>query len=323
MPLPDLADLNDAASIIGKIFAPTPQILWPLLSLRCGTEVWIKHENHTPVGAFKVRGGLVYMDHLKRTRPGVEGVIAATRGNHGQSVALAASRLDLTSTIVVPHGNSREKNAAMRALGAELIEQGHDFQAALEFAHQLAADRGLHFVPSFDPLLVAGVGTLACEFLTHVPTLETVYMPIGLGSSICGMIAARNALGRKTKIVGVVAEGAPAYALSFKAKQVVSTNRADTMADGVSCRVPQADALALILAGVDRVIQVSDAQIQHAMRCLFTDTHNVAEGAGAVALAGLISEGLKGQILGAVLTGGNIDQDIYAKVLATTEETMV
>jgi threonine dehydratase len=301
------------------VFAPTPQVHWPLLSQRCGTEVWIKHENHTPVGAFKVRGGLVYFDSLARTQPNLRGVIAATRGNHGQSIAFAAQRHDLKPVIVVPHGNSREKNAAMVALGADLIEHGHDFQAALEHAHSLASERALHFVPSFDSKLVTGVGTLACEFLSHVGHLDTVYLPIGLGTSICGMIAARSALGRTTKIVGVVAEGAPAYALSFKAKQVVSTNRAETMADGVACRIPNAEALNQILSGVDRIIQVREPEIKHAMRCLFTDTHNVAEGAGAVALAGLMQEDLKGQTLGAVLTGGNIDQDIYAKVLSSAD----
>jgi len=317
--LPTLDDLNAAAALIGRVIPPTPQIQWPLLSRRCGAEVWIKHENHTPVGAFKVRGGLVYMDHLRQTSPNVRGVIAATRGNHGQSITFAAQRIGLTSTIFVPHGNSREKNAAMVALGAALIEHGHDFQAAFEYARDLAAERALHLVPSFDMKLAAGVGTLACEFLRHVPHLETVYVPIGMGSGVCAMIAGRNALNRKTKIVGVVAEGAPAYALSFQARKVVATNHADTLADGVACRVPLADVLAHILGGVERIVQVSEAEIRQAMRCLYTDTHNLAEGAGAIALAGLMREGLRGQTLGAVLTGGNIDQDLYARVLSTTD----
>jgi threonine dehydratase len=304
----DRTDLETAAALVHATMTPTPQIAWPLLSARAGAEVWVKHENATPIGAFKIRGGLVYMDDLRR-------------GNHGQSVAVAARRNGFDAVIVVPEGNSREKNAAMRAQGAELVEHGHDFQAALEHARDLAAERGLHMVPSFHDLLIRGVGTYALEFLTAAPDLDTVYVPIGLGSGICGMIAARDALGRTTEVVGVVAEAAPAYALSFRAGEPVSTNSADTMADGMACRVPVDDAVARINAGAARVVAVSDAEIEAAMRHLFTDTHQVAEGAGAAALAALLKERnkMKDRKVGIVLSGGNVDIDVYRAILSADE----
>src|SRR5580658_7468940 len=254
---------------------PTPQYCWPLLSARAGAEVWVKHENHTPVGAFKLRGGLVYMEELLQREAQVTGVIAATRGNHGQSVAFAASRAGLRSVIVVPHGNSREKNAAMRALGAELIEHGHDFQEALEYAAGLAAREGLHFVPSFHDALVRGVASCAIELFDAVPALDAVYVPIGMGSGICGTIAARDALGLSTEIVGVVAASAPAYALSFAAGCAVSAEVAPTLADGMACRVPDPSALEAMQAGVARLVTVEESEIRSAMRHLFTDTHNL------------------------------------------------
>jgi threonine dehydratase len=311
--------LEDAAALVHKTVAPTAQHCWPLLSVRAGAEIWVKHENHTPLGAFKVRGGLVYVEELKRREPGTAGVIAATRGNHGQSVTFAARRAGMKSVIVVPHGNSREKNAAMKAQGAELIEHGHDFQAAYEHALGLAGERRLHPFPSFHDALVKGVGSYSLELLTAVPDLDVVYVPIGLGSGICGMIAARDALGRKTEVVGVVAEAAPAYSLSFKAKMPVSTNSADTMADGMACRVPVAEAVARINRGAARVIEVSDAEIEAAMRHYFTDTHNVAEGAGAAPLAAALKERaqIAGKKVGLVLSGGNVDRDVYARVLAS------
>jgi threonine dehydratase len=310
--------LEEAAALVHRTMAPTAQHCWPLLSARAGAEVWVKHENHTPLGAFKVRGGLCYVDELRRREPKIAGVIAATRGNHGQSVTFAARRAGLKSVIVVPHGNSREKNAAMKAQGAELIEHGHDFQAAYEYAQGLAAERRLHPFPSFHDTLVKGVGSYSLEFLAAVPDLDVVYVPIGLGSGICGMIAARDALGRKTEVVGVVSENAPTYALSFKAKAPVSTNSADTMADGMACRVPVADAVERINRGAARIVEVSDAEIEAAMRHYFTDTHNVAEGAGAAPLAAALKERARiaGKKIGLVLSGGNIDRDLYARVLA-------
>lgn len=313
-----LADLNSAAELVHRVMTPTPAILWPLLAERTGAETWVKHENHTPIGAFKVRGGLVYMADLKRREPGLRGIIAATRGNHGQSVALAARRNGIPATVVVPLGNSREKNAAMAAFGATLVEHGHDFQAAYEHAQELARDRGLHPMPSFHPLLAAGVASYALELFRAVPDLDTVYVPIGLGSGICGTMAARDTLGLKTKVVGVVAAGAPAYALSFAAGKPISTNSADTLADGLACRIPNAEALSLILKGAERVVTVSEEEIRAAIRHLYTDTHNLAEGAGAAALAGLLQEKsrMAGKRVAVIQSGGNIDRELYLSVLA-------
>ncbi|MBE7420238.1 MAG: threonine dehydratase, partial [Ideonella sp.] len=255
-----LSELRDAARCVHALLPATPQYRWPLLEaqLGAGSALWVKHENHLPVGAFKVRGGIVYFDHLRRAEPGVKGVIAATRGNHGQSVAFAAARAGLAAVIVVPHGNSIEKNAAMRALGAELIEHGHDFQAAYEYALGLAGERGLHPFPSYHPVLARGVGTYALELFRGAPDLDSVYVPIGLGSGITGVMAARDALGRRTRVIGVVAENAPAYALSFAAGKPVATNSADTMADGLACRVPVDLAVDAINKGAERIVTVSD-----------------------------------------------------------------
>ena len=312
-----LGRLREAADLVHRTIPPTPQICWPLLNRRIGADVWVKHENHTPIGAFKLRGGLVYMDRLIVREPDVKGIISATRGNHGQSIAFAAARAGLKATIVVPYGNSIEKNAAMEALGAELVEHGHDFQAALEFAMIEAGKRGLHLVPSFHNDLVEGVSSYSLELFEAVPDIDTFYVPIGLGSGICGAVMARDALGLKTRIVGVVAETAPAYALSFDAGEPIATTTADTMADGVACRVPHADAVAIIVAGVDHIVTVSDDAIMAAMRHLATDTHNMAEGAGAAALAGLITEtgSLQAKRTAIVLSGSNIDRALYLKVL--------
>jgi len=318
MPQPTLADLESATRQIYAVMPPTPQYRWPLLAARCGCEVWVKHENHTPVGAFKVRGGLIYMADLAATRPDVKGVITATRGNHGQSIAFAAARVGIRAVIVVPEGNSVEKNAAMRALGAELIEHGPDFQAAVEHARERAAQEGLFMLPSFHDLLVRGVGTYGLELLRAIPDLDAVYVPIGLGSGICGMVAARDALGLDTRIVGVVAAAAPAYALSFAAGRPISTETADTMADGMAVRVPSPEALAVIRGGVDRIVQVTDAEIEAAIRALFQDTHNLAEGAGAGPLAALLQEreAMRGKRVAVVVSGGNIDLPVYRRVLA-------
>jgi threonine dehydratase len=313
----DLEQIESAAKLIARYMPPTPQYCWPLLCERAGTEVWVKHENHTPIGAFKVRGGLVFMEDLKVLRGDVSGVIAATRGNHGQSIAFAGRALGLKSVVVVPHGNSVEKNRAIRALGAELIEHGEDFNAAHDHAKSLAAREGLYMVPSFDPLLVRGVATYSLEFLCGAADLDVVYVPIGLGSGICGMIAARDALGRRTEVVGVVSERAAAYALSFEAGRPIATNSADTMADGVAVRIPDPNALEIIRRGAARVVQVSEDEIKAAMRAYYTDTHNLAEGAGAAPLAALLKEKdrLKGKSAGAVLSGGNVDAPVFRAVL--------
>jgi threonine dehydratase len=319
--LPDLAALEEAARCIYEVMPATAQLSWPLLNQRLGAEVWLKHENHTPLGAFKIRGGLVYFADLKRSHPAISGVISATRGNHGQSIAFAAHRHGLSAVVVVPHGNSREKNAAMRALGAELIEYGDDFQDALEHAQRLATSRSLHLVPSYHEALVRGVATYSLELLRAVPDLRTLYVPIGLGSGVSGAVAAKHALGLQTEIVGVAAAAAPAYAESFKARRSIERTVAPTVADGMACRVPNSEALALILARVSRVILVTEEEIQAAMRALFSDTHNIAEGAGAAALAGALQERslLRGQRVGVVLTGSNVDRSVYSEVLTTAQ----
>jgi threonine dehydratase len=315
--LPTYEQLERAAAIVYRTLTPTPQYSWPLINADLGTEVWIKHENHTPVGAFKVRGGLVYLHELAAQQRRPSGVISATRGNHGQSIAFAAARHHLPVTIVVPHGNSREKNAAMRALGAELIEHGEDFQAAREHATALAQERDLHMVPSFHPVLVQGVATFSLELLNAVHDVEVAYVPIGLGSGICGMIAAREALGLKTEIVGVVSADAPAYARSFEYREAVERPARTAIADGLACRVPEPAALEIIWEHVSRVVEVTDDEVADAMRLLFSATHNVAEGAGAAGVAAMRKERdrLAGRKVATVLCGGNVDRDVYARVL--------
>jgi threonine dehydratase len=318
-----LDDLESAARVVYAAMSATPQRRWPSLDARCGTAVWVKHENQTPVGAFKIRGGLVYFDHLRRTEPGVKGVVAATRGNHGQSIGFAAARYGIPAAIVVPHGNSTTKNAAMRALGVELIERGHDFQASLEASADIAAERGWHQVPSFHQLLVNGVASYSLELLRAAPDLEILYVPIGLGSGICGALAARDALGLKTKIVGVVSAAAPAYARSFALGRPVSHDVSTRIADGIACRTPVADALDTIHGGVERIVEVTDDEIEQAMRILFTETHNVVEGAGAASLAALLQErgSIRGLTAGIVLTGANVDPQPFARILTESGRT--
>ncbi|MFB0921846.1 MAG: threonine dehydratase [Alphaproteobacteria bacterium] len=316
--LPTKSEIEAAAEIVYATMPPTAQYVWPLLAEAVGTTVWVKHENHTPIGAFKVRGGLVYMANLRAKKPDVRGVIAATRGNHGQSIGFAARASGIDAVIVVPEGNSREKNAAMEALGVQLITHGHDFQAAMEYAASLAVERGLEMVPSYAMELAHGVATYGLEFLTAAPEIDTLYVPIGLGSGITGSIAAREALGLTTEIVGVVAENAPAYALSFARGEAVSTNSADTFADGLACRVPAADAVPVINQHAARVITVSEDEIRDAMRLYYTATHNLAEGAGAAALAGLMQERgpMAGKTTAVILSGGNIDRALYQRILS-------
>jgi threonine dehydratase len=313
-----LDSIRCAAELVHRVIPPTPQIRWPLLCERIGAELWVKHENHNPVGAFKVRGGIVYFDELLKRHPDVRGVISATRGNHGQSIAFSAARKGVRCVIVVPHGNSVEKNAAMCALGAELMEQGHDFQAAIEFAASFAKKENLHFVPSFDETLVRGVASYALELFEAIAKLDAVYVPIGLGSGICGLIAVRDALGLKTEIIGATAKAAPAYFASFTSGKTVSADVAPTIADGVACRVPDPRALKVILGGAARLVAVDENEIRAAMRRYFTDTHNLAEGAGALALAALLqeSERMRGKRVAVILTGGNVDQKVFAPIIA-------
>jgi threonine dehydratase len=297
---------------------PTPQYAWPLLKERLGVDVVVKHENHTPIGSFKVRGGVVFFDRLKRQRPQVRGIISATRGNHGQSLAFAGARAGVAVTIVVPHGNSIEKNVAMRSFGAELIEHGRDFDDAREHAVRIAAARGLEFAPSFHRDLVLGVATYAHELFTSISDLDTVYVPIGLGSGICGVISARDALGHRARIVGVVAEGANTYSRSLAAGRIVPTNSAVTFADGMAVRMPDAAALDVIRRGADRIVEVSDDEIAEAVRIIYSATHNCAEGAGAAALAALVKERerRRGGSAAVILSGHNIDRAWMQAVLA-------
>ena len=314
--------IQAAQRIVREAMPPTPQQRWPLLDARLGAKVWVKHENHTPVGAFKVRGGLVYFDALRRREPGCRGVVSATRGNHGQSVGFAARRHGMGATIVVPHGNSVEKNAAMRSLGVELIEHGQDFQAAREHAAQLGLERGLHLVPSFHDDLVLGVATYWVEFfeaLASQGAADVVFVPIGLGSGICACVAAREFIGARTRIIGVVSAHATAYQQSFRAGHVIEAAVTTVLADGMACRLPDEQALAIIRGAVDDVVAVTDDEVAAAMRALFADTHNVAEGAGAAALAAALQqrERWRDRNVGLTLSGGNVDSDVFSRVLSS------
>ena len=320
MNLPTLQDIEAAARVVYREFQATPQYRWGQLSQRLGTECWVKHENHTPVGAFKLRGGLTYFDQLKQRGELPREVISATRGNHGQSVGWAARAHGVACTIVVPHGNSLEKNAAMRALGATLIEHGQDFQESREFAAQLAGERGAHMVPSFHPDLVRGVSTYWWEFFRAVPQLDVVYVPIGLGSGACAAITAKLALGHRAKIIGVVSAHATTYFDSLAAGHVVQAPVTTELADGIACRVADPTALEILAAHIDHIVKVTDQEVAQAMRDLYTGTHNVAEGAGAASFAAAMQERgqLSGQIVGVTLSGANVDSATVAKVLMNT-----
>jgi len=311
------ADLEAAAGLVHSVMPPTPQFSWPLLNARAGCEVWVKHENHTATGAFKIRGGLVMIDALKKRNPKLPGVVSATRGNHGQSLAFAGRRYGVRTVIVVPHGNSRDKNAAMRAWGAELIEHGRDFDEAKEHAYALAEREGLASIGPFHPELVAGVGSYALELYSAVQDIDEVYVPIGCGSGICGLIAWRDVLGLRTKVVGVVSDRADCYALSLEQGKPVETASADTFADGMAVRVPVPAALDIIRAGAERVVRVSDDEVKAALRHYYSDTHNLVEGAGAAPLAALLKEKRdKDKRYAVICSGGNIDREAYIGALA-------
>lgn len=311
-------ELATAAKLVYQHVPPTPQHRWPLLRELTGVDVWVKHENHTPTGAFKVRGGIVYADRLQRERPHVAGLVSATTGNHGQSLAFAGRAFDIPVTIVAPRGNSPGKNAAMRGFGAELIEHGDDFQLALEHARQLSAERNLELVPPFHKDLVLGVATYAYELFTAVPALDVVYVPVGMGSGISGLIGVRDLLGLPTKIVGVVSAGAPAMALSFGTDHVVTTSTADTFVDGVATRTPDAAAVEIVWSGAARILEVSDDECAAAMRAFFDATRNAPEPAGALALAGLLTEreAVQGKRVAIIQSGGNVDVSTLTQVLS-------
>jgi threonine dehydratase len=318
--LPTIDEIRKAADLIYSLMQPTPQICWPLVSERLGTEVWLKHENHTPTGSFKARTAVVYAAELMKRAPQTKGLITATRGNHGQSVALAAKRFGLKATIIVPKGNSQEKNAAMRAQGGELIEHGEDFQESREYAEKLSRENGFHLVPNYHQDIVRGVATYWLELFSKVTDLDVVYVPIGQGSGICSCVAVRNGLGLRTRIVGVVAEKAPAYALSFEARKCVDAAATTKLADGMACRKPDEESLQIILESVDHVVRVSEDEVARAMKMIFVDTHNVAEGAGAAALAAALKEkaALAGRRVAAVVSGGNVDYPVFGRVLMET-----
>jgi threonine dehydratase len=313
-----LDELEAAAALVRSVVPPTPAYAWPLLAERTGARVIVKHENHTPTGSFKARGGLCYVDALRRAGQLPAGIVTATRGNHGQSVAIAARAYGVPAIVVVPEGNSVEKNAAMRAFGAELVVGGRDFDESRQVAAQIRDERGFHFIPSFHKELAKGVATYALELFRAAEELDAVYVPIGMGSGICGLLTVRDLLGLKTEIVGVVAENAPAFALSFEAGHAVPTNSARTFADGMACRDPQEEPLAIILRGAARVVQVSENETAEAVRVLYTDTHNLAEGAGAAGLAALIkeNEAMRGRKVGVILSGGNIDLPVFRQILS-------
>ncbi len=318
-PLPDLPAIESAKALIRPHIRETPTYRWPLLEAGLGLEIWVKHENHTPVGAFKIRGGLVYLDELLRLEPGVPGIVAATTGNHGQSIAYAARESGLRAVIVVPHGNNPEKNAAMRALGAELVEHGREFQEALEFSREIAAKEGLHPVPSFHPWLVRGVATYGLELFRSVPDLDAVFVPIGLGSGFCGVAAAREALGLKTKLIGVVSEHAPAYALSFRQGEFIEQSSTTRVAEGVACKTPNRDALDHIRHYAHDILTVNDDEALAGMGDLIRHTHNLAEGSGALAWAALKKNhrDWQGQRVAVILSGGNASTAMMREVMAT------
>jgi threonine dehydratase len=314
----DSSELEQAAELVHKVVLPTPQYAWPKLAQRVGCTVWVKHENHTPTGAFKVRGGLIYLDRLVRAQPRVAGIISATRGNHGQSISFAGARVGVPAVIYVPHGNSPDQNASMAAFGATVVEFGRDFDEARHEAHRVAGERGLHFVPSFHRDLVIGVASYALEFFSAVRDLDVVYVGVGMGSGICGLIAVRDALGLRTEIIGVNAANAPSSALSFQAGRPVQTPSALTFADGLATREPNGDAIETICRGAARVLMVGEDAIAEAVRIYFDDTHQVVEGAGAAPLAALLQDPqrTKYKKVGLVMTGGNIEPMRFLAVLS-------
>jgi threonine dehydratase len=323
--LPSIAEIQAAGKSVYTLMQPTPQYCWPLLCERLGTEVWVKHENQTPTGAFKARTAVVYVEELMKRAPATRGLITATRGNHGQSVALAAKRFGLAATILVPLGNSREKNAAMRAQGATLIEYGKDYQASREKAEALAAEQSLHMVQPYHYDILRGVATYWLELLSSVRDIDVAYVPIGMGSAICSAIAVRNGLGLTTKLIGVVSALAPSYALSFEQGKVVEAPATTKVADGVACRRADEEALAIVQENVDHIVRVTDQEVEDSMRHMFTDTHNVVEGAGAASLAAALkeSEQLRGKRVALIASGANVDRDLFAQILQGRVETAI
>ena len=317
-------DIEQATRLVHASMPPTPQYVWPQICAKTGTTVWVKHENHTPTGAFKIRGGITFIDWLKREHPQTPGIVTATRGNHGQSQARAAVAAGMAAKVVVPFGNSIEKNAAMKSFGADLIEHGKDFEEARQEAARISDAENLFSVPPFHRELVRGVASYAYELFSAVPQLDTIYAPIGCGSGICGLIEVRDTLGLTTKIVGVVSTLAANAKLSLEADTLIETSSANTFADGIAVRVPVQAAFDIYSRGIDRIVAVSDDEVANAMRIYFRDTHNVAEGAGAASLAALLQEGgsSAGKSVGLILSGGNVDADVFQQVLSGATPTV-
>jgi len=317
MSLFTLDELSTASAVVGAFVLASPAYSWPLLRKRAGAEVIVKHENHTPTGSFKARGALTYVEALRRRQRMPKGLVTATRGNHGQSVAIAAVWHGIPALIVVPEGNSVEKNAAIAAFGGQLLTAGKDFDDSRSIAAQIQQAQGYHLVPAFHRDLVTGVATYAHELFTARPDLDAVFAPIGMGSGICGLITVRDLLRLKTEIVGVVAANAPAFALSLAAGRPLQTNSAGTFADGLACRDPQPEAFGIVQAGVADIIRVSEDEIAEAIRIYYTATHNLVEGAGAAPLAALLQQRRRhaGKRVGLILSGGNIDMPVFAQIL--------
>lgn len=317
MEFPSFEDALRARELVMQHLRRTPTWSYPALSRELGCELFIKHENHQPIGAFKVRGGISLMASLSDLERG-RGVVAATRGNHGLSLAYAARLFGTRAVIVVPHGNNPEKNEAMRALGAELVEYGRDFDEACQQAERLVASQGLRYIHSAEePAMLAGVASLGIELFEDVPDLDYVFVPVGLGSGICGICLARGVLSPRTQVVGVQAERAPSIYLSWKQKRLVTTESADTFADGLATRVPAELTLEVIQRDVADFVAVGEGAIAWAIRDLLRYTHNLAEGAGAAPLAAIRErrDWVRGKRVAMIMSGGNIDTATLKRVL--------
>jgi len=314
----NLDELHQAKELIHTVMPATPAYNWPQINSNTGCNVWVKHENHTPTTAFKVRGGIYLLDKLSRSKNKPPGIISATRGNHGQSLSFSGASKGIPVVIVAPECNSADQNRAIKSFGAKLILHGVDFEASRQYSHKLQEENGYFHVPPFCRDLVIGVATYALEFMSAVKDLDTIYVPVGMGSGICGLIKTRDLLGLKTKIVGVVAEGAPTFYQSFQAGHIIPTSEANTIADGVATSSPMEEGFEIIKHGAERIVKVSDQQIAEAMYQYYKFTHNLAEGAGATALAALNKEKqlMAGKKVGVILTGGNIDFKRFCEYVA-------
>ncbi len=306
-----------ARKTVYRHLKPTPLIGHPLLSEWLGFPAWVKHENHNPTGSFKIRGGFNLVSHLSESEKS-RGVITATRGNHGQSVALACRTYGVRCVIAVPEGNNPEKNEAMKAFGSELLVHGRDFDEARERVEQIQAEQRLRYIHSAnEPLLVEGVGTYALEILEELPDVDCILVPVGGGSGISGVLTAVRAAAPKVQVIGVQAANAPSIYLSWKKGEKVTTDSADTMADGLATRVPFEMTFDIIHRYVDEVVTVTEEELMEAVFRIFQTTHNVAEGAGAATTAAAfkLRSRLAGKKVALVLSGGNITASLFQQVL--------